>query len=184
VELHGGVITVQSDGAQRGATFTVSLPRAAVRRATDHAARRHPTSERDVNFECPPELAGLRVLVVDDADDARALLVIILERCGSKVSSAASVDAALKIIAEPVPDVIVSDIGMPERDGYELIRQIRALPWNSVRNVPAAALTAYARADDRRKAILAGFQMHLAKPVEPAELVAVIANLARIGAMK
>jgi hypothetical protein len=119
------------------------------------------------------------VLVVDDEEDARVLTGDIFEECGSVVSRAASVDEALAAIARDVPDLLISDIAMPERDGFDLIRAVRALPRDRGGDIPAAALTAYSRAEDRRQMLNAGFSMHITKPVEPDELVAVAASLTR-----
>jgi PAS domain S-box-containing protein len=179
VELHGGRVTCDSEGEGRGATFTVSLPISAVgpsREARKSAARQFGA---DPPYERPAHLRGLRVLVVDDDDDARRLVAMILEDCGSRVTTADSVDDAMRKIAEDVPDVLLSDIGMPEADGYDLIRKVRALPRESGGDIPAAALTAYARPEDRRRLLNSGFSIHLPKPVEPAELVAVVATLSR-----
>ena len=122
---------------------------------------------------------GVRVLVVDDDPDARELLTVLLEACGMLVRTAASARAALDALCEEPPDVLVSDIGMPEEDGYSLIRKIRALQDDEQRAVPAIALTAFARTEDRQRALRAGFDRHLAKPVEPSALTAIIADLAR-----
>ena len=179
VELHGGSIEVESKGPGMGATFVVLLPF-----SPSHAERRssRPPQPIDVSkFETRPELAGLRVLVVDDEPDARDLIQTVLAQCGSSVETASSVAEALKKLASHRPEVLVSDIGMPGEDGYALIRAVRALAPEQGGTVPAAALSAYARAEDRRKALDAGFMMHVAKPVEPAELIAVVAALARFG---
>jgi PAS domain S-box-containing protein len=179
VELHGGQITAQSEGEGLGATFIVSLPIAAVRPSSgvqESAARQ---IRKSSEYERPPHLRGLRVLVVDDDDDGRRLVSAILEDCGCVVTLAASVSEAMERMREQVPDVLLSDIGMPEQDGYELIRWVRALPPRQGGNVPAAALTAYARPEDRRTLLNAGFSMHLPKPIEPAELVATVGTLTR-----
>jgi len=125
-------------------------------------------------------LRGLHVLAVDDEPDARHLVAAILEDCGSHVVTAGSAAEAMKRIEDHVPDVILSDIGMPVMDGYDLMRKIRALPPDRGGEVPAAALTAYARAEDRRRALNAGYSIHLPKPVEPSELISVVATLARL----
>jgi CheY-like chemotaxis protein len=119
------------------------------------------------------------VLVVDDDEDARRLISAILEDCGCIVTTAPSVQDALARLEEQVPDVLLSDVGMPERDGYDLIRRVRSLPRDRGGDLPAAALTAFARAEDRRRLLNEGFSMHLPKPIEPAELVAVVATLTR-----
>jgi CheY-like chemotaxis protein len=121
----------------------------------------------------------LRVLIVDDEADSRELLRIVLEECGSEVKTAGSADEALDALKTERYDVLVSDIGMPERDGYFLIKQVRALPAEKGGRIPAVALTAYARIEDRVKALTSGFQVHVAKPVEPVEIVAVVASLAK-----
>jgi CheY-like chemotaxis protein len=125
-----------------------------------------------------PSLEGVRVLVVDDEKDAREVIVAILEQRGARTFEAASVEEALLRLDEERPDVLVSDIGLPEEDGYSLMRRIRALPRARGGGIPAAALTAYARTEDRMQALLAGFQIHVPKPVQPAELIAVVASLA------
>jgi PAS domain S-box-containing protein len=179
VEMHGGTIFVQSEGEGRGATFTVRLPVAPLRETEwpDPQERRHGPP---ATWECPIELAGLHVLVVDDEVDARELIATVLERCGSVVDRAGSPREALMKMDTCRPEVLLSDIGMPEEDGYALIRQVRSRPPEAGGSIPAASLTAYAGAEDRRRALLAGFHMHVPKPVEPAELVAVVASLGRI----
>jgi CheY-like chemotaxis protein len=149
----------------------------------EQAERRHPTGGgRSATMECPPALAGLRVLVVDDETDTRVMLRAMLEKCGSEVMTAASVAEALELFEQWRPDVLVSDIGMPGEDGYALIARVRKLEAGQGGRVPAIALTAYARAEDRVRALKAGFQVHVPKPIEPVELVTVVASLAgRIG---
>jgi signal transduction histidine kinase/ActR/RegA family two-component response regulator len=180
VELHGGTVSVESDGEGQGATFTVQLPSIVTRRgdAGDGARRRHPTAGGGgTSFDCPPSLAGLRVLVVDDEADTRGLLRKVLEGCDSEVMTAGSVAEAVEAFIEWNPDVLISDIGMPGEDGYELIGKLRAMEAGVARRIPAIALTAYARVEDRVRALTAGFQVHVPKPIEPAELVAVVASL-------
>lgn len=178
VELHGGTIEVESKGDGRGSTFTVLLPVSPIRQETrGTAARLSPAPAQ--SFEVRAELKNLKVLVVDDEEDARDLLVAVLEKCGAIVSSAGTAAEGMEKLLLDRPDVLISDIGMPREDGYEFIRKVRALGHEAGANIPAAALTAYARAEDRRKALDAGFMMHIPKPVEPAELVAVVANLTR-----
>ena len=123
-------------------------------------------------------MGGVKVLVVDDEPDARALVARLLEGLGASVRTAASAHEAMDKLQSDIPNVLVSDIGMPGEDGYSLMRRIRSLDAAQGGNVPAIALTAYARAEDRMKAVLAGFQMHLVKPVEGAELVTMVASLA------
>jgi signal transduction histidine kinase/ActR/RegA family two-component response regulator len=177
VELHGGTIHADSLGEGQGATFKVKLPLTALRQQTSSRTKISPTDEPGVPLNGSPQLNGLQVLVVDDEVDARELLTTLLEQRGAFVTAAASVEEALKLIEQSTPDVLVSDIGMPGEDGYALIRQVRARESQTGGRIPAAALTAYARSEDRRQALLAGFQTHLPKPVEPAELIAVVANL-------
>lgn len=179
VEQHGGTVRADSRVKGKGATFTVSLPLMIVHRELDHEEeRRHPKAESASGLTCPPELDGLKVLVVDDEPDARQLLAIVLQQCGADVTMAASAEEALSAFERIKPDVLVSDIGMPGEDGYSLIRKIRALPAERGGRIPAAALTAYAGAEDRKRALLAGFHLHIPKPVDPMELVAVVATLA------
>ncbi len=176
VELHGGSIAAASSGEGRGATFTMKLPLAASRR--DRRALNEPDLSLATSLEGPIELVGLRILVVDDEIDTCDMLRFLFERCGAQVQTATSAKDAFGIVEVWNPDVLVSDIGMPEVDGYELIRRIRA--QGSARNtkLPAVALTALTRIDDRVKALAAGYQMHVAKPVEPVELLIVVASLA------
>jgi PAS domain S-box-containing protein len=183
-ELHGGTVRAKSPGPGQGSTFVVDLPVSAAHEDDQQsAARVHPRAETASPDPCERiDLSGLRVLVVDDEPDARQLISRILESCHAEVRSAASMDEALTAMSAQRPDVLISDIGMPEHDGYELIGAIRRLPAEAGGTVPAAAITAFARSEDRRRAMLAGFQTHIAKPVEPIELITVIASLAgRIG---
>jgi CheY-like chemotaxis protein len=179
VELHGGEVSAHSEGEGRGATFTVRLPLTQARsegfRKTAGGADAEPHAASDPRSDV---LGGVRVLVVDDEPDARALLAALLGRRGARVVTASSAAEALPAVAALRPDVLVSDIGMGGEDGYELIRRVRALPAGEGGRTPALALTAYARAEDRARALAAGFQAHLAKPIEPAELAAAVASLA------
>lgn len=171
VELHGGTVDVESPGEGQGATFIVRLPIPALMEEV-------PESAPEPEIQGTPELSGLRILVVDDEDDARTLARRVLEERGAQVMTVSSAAEAMASVGENnPPSVLVSDIGMPEQDGYDLIRQMRALPGDAGR-VPAVALTALARAEDRKRALSAGYQKHVSKPVDPAELVAVIAALA------
>ncbi|MBD2165268.1 CHASE domain-containing protein [Calothrix membranacea FACHB-236] len=176
VELHGGTVSAESPGIGKGATFIINLPMRAI--AVDHTTSPHrePSINSD-RLDEPQTLNGLRVLVVDDEPDARQLLTTVLSPYGAQVMTAASAAEALAAVPQFHPDVLVSDIGMPKEDGYVLIRQLRGLPPEQGGRIPAVALTAYARSEDRTQALLAGFQLHIPKPVNPAELVAVIANL-------
>jgi signal transduction histidine kinase/CheY-like chemotaxis protein len=180
VELHGGRVHVESPGEGQGATFTVELPLAAVQMAASPELV-DPTAEGPVPFVPSPALARLRLLVVDDDTDTLETLQLILSQCGAEVRTAASASRALDLLQDWHPDLLISDLGMPGEDGYTLLRRVRALDTDHGGNIPALALTAYARAEDRANALAAGFQMHVAKPIEPAELVAVIANLAEWG---
>lgn len=177
VELHGGSIQAKSPGLGQGSTFTIVLPVTIA--YSDDPARAHPSagSPRDPVEEVP-SLAGLRILAVDDEADARQLVARILGSCGAQVETAESAAVALKKIRSLKPDVLITDIGMPGEDGYSVIRKVRQLPSEEGGSVPAIALTAFARSEDRRRAVLSGFQMHIAKPVEPSELIAMVASLA------
>ena len=126
-----------------------------------------------------PGLRGIRVLVVDDDDDSRDLVVSILEKCEAITFPASSAEQALSIILSEHPDVLVSDIGMPGMDGYDLLRAVRALPDERAQRVPALAVTAYARSEDQRRALAEGFQLHLAKPIEPTAFANAVARLSR-----
>ncbi len=179
VELHGGTVSVDSLGEGQGSTFTVMLPVIPVVRLETEEERVHPTVSKGVPFNSPPALNNLRVLVVDDEVDTRDFITAVLVECGAEVKAVASAAEALTEIKQWQPDVLVSDIGMPLEDGYSLIRKVRLLSPNQGGRIPAAALTAYARAEDRTRALQSGFQMHLPKPVEPAELVTVVASLAQ-----
>ncbi|MGI8494711.1 MAG: response regulator [Pyrinomonadaceae bacterium] len=134
--------------------------------------------QKSLSIDCPPELTGLRVLLVDDEADSRELLKIILEKCEADITTASSAAEAFELFQNAQFDIIISDIGMPDEDGFSLIRKIRKLSAERRGKIPAIALTAYARAEDRQQALRAGFQMHVAKPVEPEELLTVMANLA------
>jgi len=176
VEMHGGGLRAKSPGEGKGATFTISLPIMALH--DSHESRRiEPKPATDQELEEPvAPLEGVRVLGVDDEHDARELIRRILADCRAEVRVAGSVPEALSALRHFGPHLLLSDIGMPDQDGFELIRQVRA-SGVTAKTVPAVALTAFARAEDRRRALLAGFQVHVAKPVDPAELVATIASL-------
>ncbi|HKG13395.1 MAG TPA: ATP-binding protein, partial [Pyrinomonadaceae bacterium] len=183
VELHGGTVRADSEGEGRGSTFTVTLPVAPVvgRDAAGEArgARASAAERGAADDDCPEEIVGLKILVVDDEEDTRDLLRTVLGGYGARVFVAANAREALDIAARSRPDVLVSDIGMPDVDGFELIRRVRELPAESGGGVPAIALTAYARAEDRLRVLRSGYQMHIPKPVEMAELLTVIASLVR-----
>jgi CheY-like chemotaxis protein len=212
VELHGGSVSAESAGPSNGSIFTVDLPLADDRRYTDvfdssdtQASFERRSTDRDqvgeevirsaISGETSKAasaagsrpLAGVRVLLVEDDDDSRNLLSLILSRYGAEVISMASSNEAIDSFLEKTPDVVISDIGMSEVDGYELIRKLRMLPVQGSllpgfidspsRLIPAIALTGYATIRDRDRALAAGYQLHLAKPVEPDELVVAIRNL-------
>ena len=185
VELHGGTVAVYSDGAGKGATFVVLLPVMVLHAAPGVLPERaHPTvtaGPAAAIFERQGELEGVRIVAVDDDADARKLLETVLTHCRAIVTAVPTAADALAAVRRERPDVLLSDVEMPGEDGYMLIAQVRALPPEEGGQTPAAALTAYARMEDRTKALRAGFQMHVPKPVEPAELVAVVANLAAQG---
>ena len=177
VELHGGTVRANSLGEGQGATFVVTLPVTPVHAEPSNADRFHPTTPTLVAGDGEQaSLNGVKVLVVDDELDARELIGRILTQCEAQVVLAASATEALEILDRESIDVLVSDIGMPELDGYELMRRVRARLDSS--KLPAVALTAFARSEDRRRSIRAGFQIHIVKPVEPAELVTVVAGVA------
>ncbi|HEY9419795.1 MAG TPA: ATP-binding protein, partial [Thermoanaerobaculia bacterium] len=181
VELHGGRVRADSPGKGQGATFAVELPLAIVHPAAG-SQRVHPAGSLDNPAHrsiCEGlSLDRVTVLAVDDEPDALAIIRHVLEECHARVLTASSVSEALELLRSERPDVLLSDIGMPEMDGYELIRRVRALAPGSGGDVPAAALTAFARSEDRTRAALAGYQTHLAKPVRPDELIAIVASLA------
>jgi PAS domain S-box-containing protein len=183
VELHGGTVSVSSAGEGRGATFTVKLPMRAVYTPQLSDGRR-PANEEETEVEAPggaSALAGVRVVVVDDEEDAREMIATTLHDYGAQVQAASSGAEAIELLSrrEPGarPDVLVCDIGLPGEDGYALLRRVRTLPVEQGGAIPAVAVTAYARVEDRLRALQAGFQMHVAKPVEPAELVTVLASV-------
>jgi signal transduction histidine kinase/ActR/RegA family two-component response regulator len=179
VELHGGTIEARSPGSGQGATFSVRLPVSPVVSTTVGVSRVPATTEQPVKHSLPSGLNGIRVLVVDDEPDARELLAVVLETCGMETRVAASAVEALKELESYTPNVIISDIGMPETDGYSLIRSVRTLAADDKKDIPAIALTAFARSEDRSRALVGGFNLHMAKPVEPTALVTAVANLAR-----
>ncbi|MBD3882719.1 response regulator [Phormidium tenue FACHB-886] len=167
VEMHGGTIEASSLGVGQGSTFVVRLPL----RVDLPAAR----STEAAPVATAVQLERLHVLIVDDQPDAQAILTAVLEQAGARVTAVASVEQALHAVAHCQFDILISDIGMPEQDGYALIRQIRAMPTEALRRLPAIALSAYAAADDRLQAIAAGFNEHLPKPIEPNLLISIVA---------
>jgi PAS domain S-box-containing protein len=177
VELHGGTVCAKSAGDGAGATFTVALPLAITKRHLED--RQHPTAPK---FSVPTDdlrisLEGVTVLVVDDEPDARNLIERLLIERKARVLKADSAEQALKLVSTERPDILLSDIGMPQTDGYELIRSVRALPTVAGGKTRAVALTAFARSEDRTRAMMAGYQVHLSKPVEPRELIVTVASL-------
>jgi CheY-like chemotaxis protein len=178
VELHGGTVQAKSPGDGLGTTVSVHLPLTAVHRNRNDE-RLHPRSVPAVavNF-VTAELSGLTVLVVDDQVDARDLIRRVLEDCSACVHTAASADEALELMRSTRPQVLITDIGMPGVDGYELLKEVRALGVDQGSRIPAIALTAFARSEDRTRALRAGFLVHVAKPVDPSELVATVAAVA------
>jgi PAS domain S-box-containing protein len=179
VELHGGSVRVESKGPGQGASFTVSLPTLIALSASHEEERVHPTAEELAPAEAGLSLANLRVLVVDDEAGAREVASTILAHAQAEVRKAESASEALQIMDQWQPDVLVADIGMPEIDGYEFIRRVRSRSLQSGGAIPAVALTAYARTQDRMRVLSAGYQMHVPKPIQPAELVTVVASLAK-----
>jgi signal transduction histidine kinase len=176
VDLHGGSVEARSEGVGRGATFVVTLPRAKRPTRMNTPASDFPARLSAVTGS--GRLAGLRVLVVDDDADGVELLAAMLQRDGADVVSARSASEALEAVVERRPDVLVSDIAMPDRDGHDLIRSVRALPAEEGGRTPALALTAFSRPEDRRTTLAAGFNMYASKPVDPTELVISVASLA------
>jgi len=176
VELHGGVVRAESAGESRGAIFMVDLPVAPTvsGEVAPVPARHRDDSAADVR---PVSLRGVRVLIVDDEADARELMRMILRSSGADVMAAACAEEALEQVEQWHPDILVSDIGLPGDDGYVLIQKLRQRQGDYGRSMPALAVTAYARAEDRTRALSAGFQLHVAKPLEPADFVAAIARL-------
>jgi PAS domain S-box-containing protein len=178
VDLHGGTVRADSEGEGRGAAFTVELPVRVTAERPGNGERKPLAPAAATPFQAPPILDGLRVLVVDDDADARDLLTTILGQCRAQVTAVGTTPEALAALDTQPFDLLVSDIGLPGEDGYALIRRVRAQEVQRGGRLPAVALTAYARSEDRRLALLAGFQMHVAKPIQPGELLAVVASVA------
>ena len=179
VEMHGGTVTCDSPGIGKGTTFTVIFPMMSVHEEIREVEMTYPVIAHRTLTNRQPSLAALRVLVVDDEPDACALVAAVLRERGAEVVAVESAGEALAAIKQQRFDVLVSDIGMPNMDGYELIGKIRQLPADRGGQMPAAALTAYAGVEHRMRVLSAGYQMHIPKPVEPAELTAVVASLAQ-----
>ncbi|HEX8144609.1 MAG TPA: PAS domain S-box protein [Pyrinomonadaceae bacterium] len=181
VEMHGGTVRAESGGKGLGSTFIITLPlmaAQAVQMDSTPPSTEPPEESSPVN--CAPSLDDVRILIVDDEEDARIILTLIVERCGASVRAVRSAREALAALREFKPHILVSDIGMPDEDGYTLIKKVRALKPEEGGKIPAIALTAYAREEDRMRALLAGFQVHIPKPVNPAELIAVVGGLTEI----
>jgi CheY-like chemotaxis protein len=172
--MHGGTIRAESGGAGRGTKFTVTLPVAA--RLESPPPLEHGAPSRAVEVNGLPRLDGVRVLVVDDEPNTCRIVTTLLAQYGAEARGSGSAAEAREVLAAWRPDVLISDIGMPGEDGYEFLRQLRA-GGPEYNRLPAVALTAYSRLEDRMRSLRAGFQMHVTKPVEPAELVAVVASL-------
>ncbi len=176
VELHGGSIRAASQGENLGTTFFVTLPLSIVQLADEESSRSHPTAPVQPEALPLPKLDGGHAFVIDDEPDARELMIRVFETQGVKVTAFASADQALTALESTKPTVIVSDVGMPQMDGYQFMRAVRAAELGN-RRIPALALTAFARAEDRKRSLLAGYQAHLAKPFDVAELILVVADL-------
>jgi len=175
--MHGGTARVESEGDGKGATFTVEFPLVAQCQTGPKEAPSAPELSDDSFTETSVRLDGVRILVVDDEKDARELMVEVLRGYGAEVDAAPSALDAFEAIRTNPPSALVSDIAMPEEDGYSLIRRIRNHDDERVATIPAVAVTAYARLSDRVRALSAGFQSHLSKPVEPSDLATTIATL-------
>jgi PAS domain S-box-containing protein len=173
IQAHAGSIDVHSEGLGRGASFTVRLPLPATEGDDDSSG------DQPWAAEGTAELEGLKVLVVEDDEDARELVRAVLEEAGARVTTSGSVVSALAAVEESKPDVLVSDIGLPDESGYDLVRKLRALPPDRGGGIPAAALSAYTRPEDRKEALSAGFTLHASKPINPMQLVSLVACLAR-----
>ena len=179
VELHGGTVQAGSAGKGEGTTFTVRLPLMGTQARPADIVGASSIEDGSAAADCQASLAGLRVLIVDDEDDTLELLRMVLERCSIKVVAASSVSEAIEAFEDVRPDVLISDIGMPGEDGYQLIRRVRALAQERGGGTPAIALTAYAGEADRKRVLASGYQVHMAKPIEPSELIQTIASLVR-----
>lgn len=176
VEIHGGTITAESPGEGRGSKFTIKLP---VIEAGVKAGGLGEPREKGAVAVAPQLLSGVNVLLVDDDSDTLKLMTTALTRRHATVTAVSSAGEAIKAIRQQRPDVLVSDIAMPDEDGYGLIEKIRLLETNEAESIPAVAITAYAKEEDREKALSSGFQIYLAKPVELTELISVVARAAR-----
>jgi signal transduction histidine kinase/ActR/RegA family two-component response regulator len=177
VELHGGTVEAESEGIGKGATFRIKLPAQTSLLTTRPMADKFQVAENNDFFDQKISLKGVKALVVEDEVDMREMLGLILRHCEAEVKTAESANQAMEIFKQWLPDVLVSDIAMSGMDGYGLIRWVRGLPSHQGGRVPAIALTAYAKSEDRLRALLSGFNMHIAKPIEPMELITIIASL-------
>jgi signal transduction histidine kinase/ActR/RegA family two-component response regulator len=180
VEAHGGTVAAESSGVGRGAVFSFSLPLSAVRVEASEVDPENRLLESHLRDAAATSLRGVRVLVVDDDTDARQMISAVLKRSGAEVKTCCSASEALTMLPRWRPDVLMSDIGMAHQDGYDLIHKVRALSDEHGGRVPAAALTAYARDEDRKRAIAEGYQMHVAKPASSEDLVAAVAALLQL----
>ncbi len=180
VELHGGSVRVKSAGENQGSTFVIALPVSHVGHEERERARPPASTADSLDSIELPRLDGVKVLIVDDEPDGRALIARILEGRGAQAKCSISAHEALQLLQQEQFSILLSDIGMPEMDGYELMRRVRLLDASRPAPLPAIAVTAYARPEDRQRSLLAGYQMHLAKPIEARELIAAIASLIRI----
>jgi CheY-like chemotaxis protein len=181
IEAHGGNVTAKSEGPGKGATFAVTIPAAASLPARDGelSGRQHPTaSVAATEARSLSSLAGLRILIVDDEPDNLNLIGEIVKMADGDVRLCTSAAAGLREVTAWRPDILISDIEMPGEDGYTFIRRVRALDAASGGKVPAIAVTAYGRIEDRLRTLSAGFSMHVPKPVDPAELTTIVASLA------
>jgi CheY-like chemotaxis protein len=176
VELHGGTVRAKSPGEGQGATFVVALPLAPFR-AEDSST--HPKTSRPGDFDYTGvDLEGVTIMIIDDEADTRTLLTRLFRECKAEVRAVANAVEAIAELKRNQPDLIISDIGMPGMDGYQFIHEVRELDASQGGTVPAIALTAFARSEDRTRAMMAGYNMHVAKPIEAQELLATVANLA------
>jgi len=179
VELHGGRIAVASDGPGKGSTFRIELPVRIVHGERPFSQPEHAQPVEAGAGIAVPQLRGIRILAVDDDRDSLALVREILETTGATVVTADSGEQALQSLDRARPDVLLADLAMPQMNGYQLIDRVRRSERPEIRGIPAVAFTAYARSEDRTKALRSGFQMHLAKPIDPAELMAAMAAMAK-----
>jgi CheY-like chemotaxis protein len=177
IEIHGGSIQAESPGEGQGATFTVRLP--IIGSVTQLVPEIEPAAADKESFKSPSGLEGLHVLIVDDDKDTLELLGAALKQRDATVTAAQSVAEAMKAIAVSKPDVLVSDIAMPDQDGYELIHKLIAMNSDPAKRIPAVAITAYAKEEDKERALTAGYQSYLAKPIELSEFVAAVAEAAK-----